>query len=1069
LPLIFEPNQGQRNLDPADPRAKFVARGSGYSLFLGTEGAILSLVSQDRPNSKHRVDSVQMKLADANPSPSLRGADLMPGKSNYFIGNDPSKWRAGVPQFARVRYENIYPGINLVFYGNQGHLEYDFQVQPGSDPAQAELEFNGAKKLALKDGVLVIQTAGGSVQLDAPRVYQEIAGRQQTVDGRFVLRGNNRAGFAIGAYDRSRELIIDPILTFSSFFGGTGIEHSTSVAVDGSFNIYLAGSTTSPDLPAAVGQTGLGGNGPNVYVAKITPPLSSLAAVLNYVTYLGGDGSDTPVGIKVDGAGNPFLAGTTSSSDFPTTATNAYQTAPASAGQHVFVTKLKNDGTSPLYSSYLSGNGKDIASGMTIDAGGNLYVTGTTTSVETGTTDQFPASNLPQALPYQGSSRAPGLEQFFVTKVNTNAPRNGSISYSTYFGGGTFDTANPVAIGGGIAVDSSNNVYFTGTTNFLYAGCAGCGTTDFPILNAFQPCLDQAPPTTIVNPPTCSTTTTTTEPDAFAAKLNPNVSPGAQLVWSTYVGGSGTDSGASVALDAGAANVYFVGTTNSPDIGKNLTSLNTSSAYQRCLDQPANPAAGTDCTTPASPANDAFVARLTNPSSTSTNPVNVTLNYFSYLGGSGPEAGLGITVDSGSGALVTGWTESNDFPVLPATNSIQSALNGPQDAFVARLNTSAVVGQNVTASWASYFGGSGTDAGTGIALDANQNTYLVGETNSADLHVAKPLSAAQGGGFKGGYDAFVTQLGTAVSLSIQGVLTSGTNQSFISAGSEATFTYTITNNGPDLANNITVTDNLSTSLTIVPLTFKSANVTGGTCGGVSSNSIVSCSLPSLQSGSTATVTIVVVPGSNSTGTQATFNGGTVQALAPGNIVLAQTSVPANMSDFSMNVGPSSQSVTVAGGPPAIYQVQLTPHPLFTPSITMSCAGLPTGAACAFTPSNSISLQSTSGGTVTLSIPTTARPITTGSLFTRGFYAVWFAIPGLSLLFVGISGDHRRRQIAGIVMLCALFSMILLVPACSSSNKTQAPPSGTPPGQYTVTVTASAGTDSKSQTIGLTVP
>ena len=262
LPLIFEPNQGQGNLDAGDPRAKFVTRGSGYSLFLGSEGATLSLLSRDgsrdlsRRSSKHqapatRVESVQMRLAGANQNASVTGADRLPGKSNYFLGNDPAKWRSGVPQFARVRYENIYPGINLVFYGNQGRLEYDFQVAPGADPTQAELEFNGAKKLELKEGALVIRSAGGSVQLEAPRVYQEIAGRQEPVEGSFVLRGENRAGFAIGAYDHSRGLVIDPVLTFSTYFGGSGDEHATSVAVDGSFNIYLTGSTTSPNLPGA--------------------------------------------------------------------------------------------------------------------------------------------------------------------------------------------------------------------------------------------------------------------------------------------------------------------------------------------------------------------------------------------------------------------------------------------------------------------------------------------------------------------------------------------------------------------------------------------------------------------------------------------------------------------------------------------------------------------------------------------------------------------------------------------------------------------------------------------------
>jgi len=472
LPLRFEPNQGQGNLDASDPRAKFVARGSGYGLFLGSEGAILSMVSQDRSTSVDskrqsgplRVDSIQMKLVGANQNAAVTGADLLPSKSNYFIGNDPAKWRTGVPQFARVRYNGVYPGIDLVFYGNQGRLEYDFQIKPGSDPAQAELEFDGAKQLELKDGNLVILGETGSVQLGAPYMYQEVAGRKRPVEGRFVLRGAKRAGFAIGDYDHSRELIIDPKLNFSTYFGGSGDEHATSVAVDGSSNIYLAGSTTSPNLPAIGLQTTLNG-AQNVYIAKLSPPLGSLAAVLDYVTYLGGDGTDSPIGIQVDGAGDPFVAGTTSSTNFPTTATNAFQTVAATTGTHVFATKLLFDGTVLKYSTYLSGNGNDTATGMTIDSLGVIYVTGTTTS--TNTDGGFPASALPQSLPYQSTSRA--SVQFFVTKVDTGAPGKTSVPYSTYFGGGTFVTTTPVAVGGNIAVDITGNVYFTGSTNFLYA------------------------------------------------------------------------------------------------------------------------------------------------------------------------------------------------------------------------------------------------------------------------------------------------------------------------------------------------------------------------------------------------------------------------------------------------------------------------------------------------------------------------------------------------------------------------------------------------------------------------
>ncbi len=461
------------------------------------------------------------------------------------------------------------------------------------------------------------------------------------------------------------------------------------------------------------------------------------------------------------------------------------------------------------------------------------------------------------------------------------------------------------------------------------------------------------------------------------------------------------------------------------------------------------------------------MARLTNPTPSNTTTIanNVALNYFSFLGGTANEAGQAITVDSASGALITGWTQSPDLLVL--NNSIQSTLDCPsgaatpcQDAFVARLNTATVVGQT-TGSWVTYLGGTGTDQGTSITLDVNQNAYFAGDTNSTDFPVSKPLQAANGGG----YDAFVTQLGTAVTLSVDGALTLGTNQSYISAGNPATFTYTVTNSGPDLANNITVLNNLNPSITGVPLTFVSASTSAGTCGGGSTNAAVSCSLPSLQAGSTATVTIVVTPTASSNGQPGAFNGGSVQVTGPGNIVLAQTSVPAQMSDFSLQITPSSNSVAVAGDT-AQYQVQLTPHPVYGTNVSLACSGLPANSTCNFT-SNPVSLQGP--GASTLNITTTIRPIVTGTaiFLTRRFYAIWLLLPGLTLLGVGFGGN-RHRRIAGILSLCILFALILLLPACSS-RPVQAPVSGTPPGNYTVTVTATSGSDTKSQTVVLTVP
>ena len=1098
LPLYFEPNQGQGNLDSSDARAKFISRGAGYNLFLGSNGAILSLASYEPKKKGSSVPShpsaptqefLQMKLAGSNPQANLSATHLLPGKSNYFIGSDPSKWRTRVPHFAHVRYENIYPGINLVFYGTEGHLEYDFQVAPGSDPGQAELEFDGARKLELKDGVLLIHASHGSMALQAPRVYQEIAGKQQAIEASFVLRGNNRAGFSIAPYDHARELIIDPVLNFATYFGGTGDERNNFVAVDGNLNIYLAGSTTSASLPGittgSLQQTLKGAQ--NVYIAKITPPLGSIAATLDDVTYLGGSGSDSPVGIQVDGGGNPYLAGTTSSTDFPTTASNAYQSTIYSGSTgttHIFVTRIQADFTALLYSSYLSGNGTDTATGMTIDSAADLYVTGTTTSnnvADAGAGIHFPASIAPNLPAYQPISNA--AIQFFVTKVKTTNTRFTSIAYSTYFGGANFTPPTgstlPIAIGGGITVDTSQNIYFTGTTNFTYTGST---VGDFPILNAYQPCLNSPPAAVILPPQSCGSITDPTVPDAFVAKLFPTPT-GQQLIWSTYIGGTGTDSSTGIALDTGAANVYVVGTTNSQDF-VNTAFVSPFASFQRCLNNlPPTPATGVvTCTTQTNPLNDAFVVRMTNPTITQGSTTTVALNYFSYLGGSGAESGNAITVDSNSGAVITGSTTSpftttttpGTFPLTPSPSSIQSQLTEAQAAFVARINTAAVTGQTTTASWATYFGGNCTpptctppdtfvSSGTGIALDVNQDTYVSGDTNSPNLLVAKPL--AQNTTLAGGYDAFVTQFGTAVSISISGVLGLGTNQSFIAAGNPATFTYTITNSGPDLATNITIVANMDQLHTGVPLTNITGSISTGTCGAGGTNTSISCGPISLQSGSTATLTITATP-TASGASPVSFNGGTIQALAPGNFVLAQTSVSATMSDFQMNVSPLNQSVPQAGAP-ANYTVSLTPQPLFGSPITLSCTGTPAGSSCAFNPGTSVTLQSTSGSTVTLTIPTTARPITpAASLFKRHFYAFWLAIPGIAIL--GIGSDRRRRKVVGISMLCTIFALLLLLPACSHST-TQTPVSGTPAGTYTITVTASSGTNSKSQNITLTVP
>jgi uncharacterized repeat protein (TIGR01451 family) len=1084
LPLMFEPNVGQVNLGQAslgqsDAAVKFVARGRGYSLFLDAEGATLALRSHDPAGT--RTESVRMKLAGASHSARIAGTDLLPGKTNYFLGNDPAKWHAGVPQFARVSYENIYPGINLVFYGNQGQLEYDFRVAPGADPSQAQLEFDGSQKVELSSGNLLLRCQGGSLRFEAPRVYQEFDGRRQPVEGRFALLASNRVGFEVGAYDHSRELIIDPVLNYATFFGGTGDDKFPSIAVDILGNIYMAGSTTSPNLPVtafsgtSVFQPALNAaaNAQNIFVLKLNPQAG--AAGVEYLTYLGGEGMDTSAGIGVDGAGNIYVAGTTSSVHFPTTVT-AYQQNPKTGSTgtvHVFVSVLDPNlsGTAQLtYSTYLSGSGDDIASGMTLDAANNVYVTGTTTSTATSDagspTNQFPASAAPQVQAFQQITRGAPI-QFFVTKVDTLAAGIGSIPYSTYFGGGTPSNPCPsgpigctTTVGGSIAVDTTGNIYFTGTTNFFYTGQSPL--TDFPILNAYQPCLDQPPPVVIVQPPTCSNTASAVDTDAFLAKLNnpTNLGQQAALAWSTYFGGSDVDTGTGIAVDAGALNVYITGSTNSPD----FIFPTTISAFQQCLDTPVDPVPPAKCLTITQPAaTDAYVARFNNPSG-----AVMALTYFSYLGGTGNDAGLALTVDPASDALITGFTQSTDFPIFPAS-VIQGTLLGPQNAFFGRINTTTLSGQSPVGAYVTYYGGSGTDQGTSIVIDANLNTYFAGDTTSPTLQTLVPLQASNGGP-SGTFDTFVVQLGTAADLAITNAQVTNPVSSQqpvqVAVGTQVTTSYTITNNGPDLATNVVVLGTIPQGTA-----FNSASATSGSCSSTVTAGSVACTISSLQAGSTATVTIALTPnqpGLGYTSSASVSSANNIDPL-PGN---NSGSVSFTATGFLLSASPNAFAVQAAGDS-AFYTVTVTPQPVYGANVSLSVSGLPGGTKSAFS-QPTLTLTGESPASSRLTVSTTVRPVNVGNLRPgRGaLYAASLIFPGMAFLGFGVgfgaSGKRRRRRVAGLLMMGVLFGLVLLQPACNGGTT---PPitGGTPPGTYNLVVSASGGTFSKNQTVQLVVP
>jgi hypothetical protein len=662
IPLIFQVNEGQTAAE-----VNFLSQGSGYTMFLTPTEAVLNLQKAAPAVGGGASLAATAKVADlakvadwvvltssfvgANPQPQVVGLDRLLGTSNYFIGNDPSQWHTNVANYGQVEYQNLYPGVDLVYFGNQRQLEYNYVVSPGANPGVIKLAIKGAESMTIDgQGNLVLHTAGGDVVEDAPVVYQEKGGVRQTVSGQFALEGGGQVGFALGAYDHTRPLVIDPVLSYSTFLGA---DDGSGIAVDSAGNAYVTGETSSTGFPTTPGvfQTTNGGGYADAFVIK----LDSTGTALVYSTYLGGTGFDYGTSIAVDTAGSAYVTGATSSTDFPTTP-DAYQTIHGGEKWDAFVTKLNPTGTALVYSTYLNGWYGADALGIAVDTGGNAYVTGcieplfpaaafVTKLNATGTALVYytylggttgGAVGYGIALDTAGNAyvtgyttskdfpTTPGAFQptfgggnnfhAFVTKLNAT----GTVVYSTYLGGSVSDQ------GAGIAVDTAGDAYVTGATT----------STDFPTTaGAYQ------------------TTFGGGAFDAFVTKLNPT---GTALVYSTYLGGTeADDDGTGIAVDS-AGNAYVTGYTGSTDFPT------TAGAFQ---------------TTFGGGSYDAFLTKL--------NPKGSGLAYSTYLGGTGYDQGYGIAVDSAGNAYVTGITESTDFPTT--AGAIQTTFGGGTDAFVAKF------------------------------------------------------------------------------------------------------------------------------------------------------------------------------------------------------------------------------------------------------------------------------------------------------------------------------------------------------------------------------------------------
>ena len=715
LPLSFEANQGQ-----TDPSVKFLSRASGYTLFLTENGAVLAQRGARRDPKDRNSErgtrhlsaanpgaaaedklTLSMGLVGANRAAVVKGAEELPGKSNYFIGNDPKKWRTNVSTYAKVKYEDVYPGVDLVYYGNQGQLEYDLVVAPGADPSPIAFELGAIcepprqcpEPLRLdRSGDLVVETGSGGIRFRKPVAYQlGRSGEKRYVEATYAVevseskswKPESKIRFQLAPYDSSAPLVIDPVLAYSTYLGGNGLDKVSGIVVTSSGEATVVGSTNSTNFPVAANafQPAFGGG---EYDALVTQ-LSANGRSLIFSTYLGGNDDDESWGVGLDAEDNVYVSGLTASLNFPTTA-NAYSTAFNGTGDDSFLTKLNPTGSSLLYSTYIGpvyqGAGNvHLGEFLVTNSTGKAYIEGVTDSVG------FPVT--PGA--YQPTLA--GSKDAILTIIDTTQSGSASLAYSTYLGGTGWDE------GHGVALDASGNVYLTGVTYSLnYPVTAGAYQASCK-LNSSNQCEGQT----------------------FMSKINPGGQGSADLLYSTYFGGSATNNGASVGVDT-SGDAYVTGDTTSTDMPT------TPGAFQP------------NCNTTLGTCNNSFIAKF-NPAGQG----NADLVYSTYFGGSGIEVTKGLVVDLANNAYVTGRTTSTDFPTKSPLQAAHAAGNGSipirpltrlasmsplsegNDGFVLELNPTGTALQ-----FSTYLGGTQLDSLNAIALDNHDNIYVGGRTSSTD-------------------------------------------------------------------------------------------------------------------------------------------------------------------------------------------------------------------------------------------------------------------------------------------------------------------------------------------------
>lgn len=793
--LRFEPNMGQ-----TDARALFMARAAGYGVFLTHSGAVIALA--DGP-------AFSLGFAGAAPTATATPESRLAGASSYLTGADRSRWRTDVPGFGAVRYQGIYPGVDAVFYGNDQRLEYDFVVAPGGDPSRVRLALEGVDRVRIDaSGDLVLGIGDRELTQLAPVAYQVGSQGREVVPCAYRLDGRE-VSLVVGEYDRALPLVVDPVLNYSTYLGGNGIDAAAAIAVDELGNAYIAGETTSTDFPTQLGLP-ISSSGRDAFITKLDRTGSDLV----FSTYLGGSGSDAAAGLVLGADGSVFVTGTTSSPDFPL-AGGAFVR--RGAGVDIFFSKLAPDGRSLTFSGAYGGNGADDARAIAVDAAGAIFLTGSTESTD-----------FPTQLPIQISSGG-GDEDVFVTKLNA---AGSSLVYSTYLGGSDRD----IALG----------MIVTATGAPVIAG--GTRSTNFPTRRALQNANAGAR-------------------DAFVVSIVPT---GIELDYSTYLGGTFNDYATSVALDS-SGNIYLTGQTFSGDFpteGETQTNLGNG---------------------------DAFVTELS--------PGAAGIVFSTFVGGTDEDQGNSVAVDSTNSAYITGFTSSANFPTrLPLQTD---PGDGAADAFVVKVNSAGT-----RIAYSTYFGGSGVDRGTAIAVDGSGNAYVAGRTTSANLPLQDPVDATLAE-----EDGFVVKVGNA--FADLGVTITGAPEP-VRSGSQLTYTVTVTNNGADAAGNV-----LLTTRTPAGTTFVSAESSQGDCElpAVGAQGDVVCLIGPLAATATATLTFVVrvtAPAGETVTAEATVTSTATDINAVNDTATVTSTVitpvdpPIVTSVESLNIAPKPYRVRING-------------------------------------------------------------------------------------------------------------------------------------------------------------